>query len=165
MTELNPPRFAEGRPMLLAGVRTHHPHSDPTPSIAAQWAAFRQLPPIPGTIDPNTTYGIVCGNNDAQQTFEYMCGTEVTDLETLPTDLGRMKLNAQRYAVFTHNGHISQLRITWIAIWNEWLPASGYLAADVPEFEVHDDRFDPETGRGIIEIWFPIVAEADQRLT
>jgi AraC family transcriptional regulator len=164
MTELKPPRIATGRPMLFAGIRQHHAFADATQTIPRQWDAFRQLGPIAGEIVAEPTaehgpsyYGVVCGNDVAAQTFEYMCAIEVTDLDSLPADLGRVRILAQTYAVFTHQGHISGLQATWNSIWNEWLPASGYLPADVPDFEIYDDRFDPKTGLGLIEIWFPII--------
>lgn len=164
MTELKPPRIATGRPMLFAGIRQHHAFADATQTIPRQWDAFRQLGPIAGAIVAEPTaehgpsyYGVVCGNDVAAQTFEYMCAIEVTDLDPLPADLGRVRILAQTYAVFTHQGHISGLQATWNSIWNEWLPASGYLPADVPDFEIYDDRFDPKTGLGLIEIWFPII--------
>jgi AraC family transcriptional regulator len=155
MTELKAPRFAEGQPMLLAGIRQQHTFADATQTIPQQWAAFRELGPIAGAIAA-PTYGVICGNDVAAQTFEYMCAIAVTDFAPLPADLGRVVILAQKYAVFTHAGDISGLQATWNSIWNEWLPASGYLPADVPDFEVYDDRFDPKTGLGLIEIWFPI---------
>jgi AraC family transcriptional regulator len=164
MTELKPPRITEGRPMLLAGIRQHHAFAAAVNTIPPQWEAFRQLGPIPGAIvaEPTAThgpmsYGVVCGNDVATQTFEYMCAIEVADFASLPADLGRIRILTQQYAVFTHTGHIAGIQTTWNSIWNEWLPASGYLPADVPDFEVYDDRFDPQTGLGLIEIWFPII--------
>jgi AraC family transcriptional regulator len=164
MTELRPPVYAEGRSLLLAGIRQYHSQADATQTIPLQWEQFDQRGRIPGAIGI-TTYGVVCGNNPADQTFEYMCGIEVTDLAAIPADLGRMQINGQRYAVFTHNGHVSKLRDTWAAIWNEWLPASGYQTADVPDFELYDYRYDRQTKQGIIEIWFPLLPEYDQNIT
>jgi AraC family transcriptional regulator len=151
MTELKAPRIAAGQPMLLAGIRQQHTFAAATETIPAQWEAFRQLGAI-----TSPTYGVICGNDVAAQTFDYMCAIVVTDFESLPADWGRVTIAAQLYAVFTHAGHISGLQETWNSIWNEWLPASGYGPADVPDFEVYDDRFDPKTGLGLIEIWFPI---------
>jgi AraC family transcriptional regulator len=42
------------------------------------------------------------------------------------------------------------------AIWNDWLPRSGWRPVDGPEFEVYGERFDPRTGRGVIEVWSPV---------
>ena len=39
------------------------------------------------------------------------------------------------------------------AIWNSWLPQSGYVATDAPGLERYDERFNPETGLGGFEIW------------
>jgi AraC family transcriptional regulator len=62
-----------------------------------------------------------------------------------------------RYAVFTHEGPIESIRATWNAAMNEWLPKSGFKSANTPDFERYDERFDAETGSGIVEIWLGIV--------
>jgi AraC family transcriptional regulator len=41
-------------------------------------------------------------------------------------------------------------------IYGEWLPTSGYKAANSPAFERYDQRFDSETSSGPFEIWLPI---------
>ena len=148
MTELAPPRFEQGRAMLLAGIRRHHEYSTSAHSIPEQWRQFEELESIPGQ-KGTTAY-------PEKQIFEYMCGVEVTDFEQLPVDLGRMRIPVQHYAVFTHTGHVSALRATWDAIWNGWLPGSGYQPANTPDFELYDERFDPDTESGTIEIWFPV---------
>jgi hypothetical protein len=43
----------------------------------------------------------------------------------------------QRYAMFRQRSHISTIRSTWNAIWNNWLPESGYEAVDAPDFECY----------------------------
>jgi AraC family transcriptional regulator len=58
--------------------------------------------------------------------------------------------------VFTHSEHISTIRRTVGTIWNHWLPASGMKAADAPNFERYDEKFDPVTGNGGLEIWVPV---------
>mgnify|MGYP003409082453 CR=1 FL=1 len=37
-----------------------------------------------------------------------------------------------------------------------WLPISGMKAADAPSFERYDEKFDPATGNGGLEIWVPV---------
>ena len=68
----------------------------------------------------------------------------------------RLRLPEQRYAIFTHRGHISHIRATTYTIWNKWLPESGRKLAKAPDFERYDDRFDPKTATGEVEIWLPI---------
>ncbi|HEY4210934.1 MAG TPA: GyrI-like domain-containing protein [Steroidobacteraceae bacterium] len=67
-----------------------------------------------------------------------------------------MRLAAQRYAVFAHRDHVSQIRRTWNTIWTQWLPASGHAVADAPHFECYPETFDSRTGTGGLEIWVPL---------
>jgi predicted transcriptional regulator YdeE len=162
MSSIAPTRYEDGPPMLLGGLRRHHATADPSATIASQWAEFAALGALPGQCDP-VAYGVVCGSDAAAGTFEYMCAAEVASLDALPPALGRMRVPAQRYAVFTHRGHASSLRATWDAIWRDWLPRSGHHPANTPDFERYDARFDPRTGAGEVEIWFPVAAEGQAR--
>jgi AraC family transcriptional regulator len=120
--------------------------------VPEQWRRFREL----GLHDArgNRAFGAICGTSADR--FEYLAGVEVESFDGLPDQLGRMRVPAQKYAVFTHDGHVSQLGATWRHIWQEWLPASGYQDAETPPFELYGERFDPDTGEGGFEIWFPI---------
>ena len=67
-----------------------------------------------------------------------------------------VRLAARRYAVFTHAEHVSSIPETIDAIWNKWLPDSGLKGAEAPCFECYTEAFNPQTGKGGIEIWVPI---------
>jgi AraC family transcriptional regulator len=140
---LEPSRYVQGRAMLLAGLRRHHSFAGSARSLAEQWDAFRRLGPLPHQRD-TLVYGVLCGADPEQQTFEYMCGAEVAEFDPAAAHLGRMRIPPQYYAVFEHAGPASTLQATWEAIWHEWLPRSGRV------------RFDPRTGLGGIEVWSPI---------
>jgi AraC family transcriptional regulator len=56
------------------------------------------------------------------------------------------------------DGHITQIREAYQAIWNDWFPKSGKTPAEAPSFERHNDSFDPRTGHGGVTIWIPIRA-------
>ena len=75
---------------------------------------------------------------------------------SLPADLSRLWIPAQRYAVFSHRDHISRIRSTWHTIFSQWLPESGYEVVNAPDFEQYGEEFDPRTGTGLVEIWIPI---------
>lgn len=150
---LSEPRFENGRAMLIAGIRRKHKFEESAVSIPAQWREFRSLPHFRARTTPSA-YGVICGAE--AERFEYMTGVEVESFENLPAETGRMRIPAQRYAVFTHEGHVSELGQLWEKIWREWLPSSGYADAMTPPFELYDQRFDPETGTGQLEIWTPI---------
>jgi AraC family transcriptional regulator len=57
--------------------------------------------------------------------------------------------------VFTHASTSRPFAAPVNTIWNHWLPASGIKAADAPNFERYDEKFDPATGNGGLEIWIP----------
>ena len=65
-------------------------------------------------------------------------------------------LSPTRYAVFRHIGHVSELRRTYDAIWNQWFPSSASTPSEGPIVERHDPSFSVETGYGGLEIWTPI---------
>jgi AraC family transcriptional regulator len=117
-----------------------------------QWAEFRDSA-IRDTRAPHA-FGVICGNDG--QRVEYMTAIEVADFESLPGDTGRMRVPAQHYAVFATKDHVSAAADLWPRIMFEWLPASDYEDAETPAFELYTQSYDPETGDGGFEIWFPV---------
>lgn len=161
-TDLAPPRFEDGRPLLIAGVLQHYGCEDSGAGIPGQW---RRLVPHLGHIAGqvggdlrDVTYG-VCANGDDHGNFDYLAGVEVNDFSGLPADFATLRIPPQRYAVFSHVDHISKIRTTMRAVWTIWLPASDYEAADAPLFERYGPRFNPRTGEGGLEIWLPVKAK------
>src|SRR5215475_2249447 len=151
---LAPPRFETGKAMLIAGVGERFSH-DNGAGIPALWHRFHQyVHSFPGRIG-QVAYGVCCNGDDAGN-FDYIAGVEVPDFSDLPREFSRVRIPEQRYAVFAHKDHISTIRRTVSTIWNQWLPASPYKVADAPNFERYDEKFDPVTGSGGLEIWVPI---------
>lgn len=149
-------RYETGPAMLMAGLRQVHPFAQASQRLPLQRASFVQMLPVANTAS-EMTYGVMCGSDMAAQTFEYMSAVEVTSFDGLEAGLDRLKIPSAHYAVFTHEGPASLISQTWGAIWNDWLPTSGWAPAASPDFECYDERFDPVTGSGVIEIWFPVV--------
>ena len=154
LTNLEPPRFVDGEPLLVAGSSERY-NCESSSGIPAQWQRFNAIfGKVPGQIG-NVAYG-VSYNIDDSGNFDYLCGVEVTDFSGLPEELSRVRIGAQRYAVFTHRDHISTIRRTCNTIWNKWLPESGHAPADAPNFERYSEEFNPVTGMGGGEIWLPL---------
>jgi AraC family transcriptional regulator len=148
------PRFEAGMAFLVAGPGERFNH-DNGAGIPGLWHRFHQLVDhIPGRIG-KVAYGVCCNGDDAGN-FDYIAGVEVSDFSDLPREFGRIRIPAQRYAVFSHGDHVSTIRRTVNTIWNHWLPASGLKVADAPNFERYRETFDPLTGIGGFEIWVPI---------
>jgi AraC family transcriptional regulator len=151
---LSAPRFETSKPLLVAGVGERYNHENGA-GIPGQWQRFHHVVgDIPGRLG-KVAYGVCCNGDDAGN-FDYIAGVEVSDFSDLPREFAKVRIPEQRYAVFTHADHISTIRRTVNTIWNHWLPASGLKAADAPSFERYDERFDPLTGNGGLEIWVPV---------
>ncbi|TPI82614.1 AraC family transcriptional regulator [Mesorhizobium sp. B2-8-9] len=154
LTTLEPPRFETSRPFLVAGLGERY-SCETSAGIPMQWQRFGPyIGNIPGEIG-DVAYG-VCVNGDDAGNFDYVVGVEVTDFSDLPKDFHRVRVPAQKHAVFSHREHISTIRRTVNTIWNSWLPASGHEIADAPEFERYGPEFDARTGNGGLEIWVPV---------
>lgn len=157
MTQSLTPRFETGRPMLLAGLRAHYTFDDMPHGLIAAWSRFAPALPLPGQVGV-VTYGAMCGSDVPNRRFEYMCAVEVGSFDGIGPEWGRMRVPQAYYAVFTHDGPIDQLPLTWAGV-HHWLGSSGATGAPTPDFERYDDRFDPGAGQGIVEIWVPVIHE------
>src|ERR1700726_2952752 len=151
---LQPPRFETGKPLLVAGIGERYNHENGA-GIPGQWQRFNQsVENIPDRVG-QVAYGVCCNGDDAGN-FDYISGVEVSDFSDLPHEFSRVRIPEAKYAVFTHRDHISTIRRSVNTIWNHWLPASGFKVAHAPNFERYDEKFDPLTGNGGLEIWIPV---------
>jgi len=155
LNDLEPPRFETLQPMLFAGLQDlclWRECRDPL-ALAKVQPAFRPYPNQKG----NVAYGICTHIDGEAEKFRYMAATEVSDADDLPEGFATLKLPAQRYAVFSHRGHVSGIPATMDLIFGNWWPTSGLEHGSMPDmFERYDERFDPYTGMGLTEIWLPI---------
>jgi AraC family transcriptional regulator len=154
MTDLPPPKFVDAPAMLVAGLSERYSYES-CANIPAQWQRFvPYIGRVPGQ-KGNVAYG-ACFNADEAGNMEYLSGVEVDDFSRLPPEMARLRIPEHRYAVFRHEGHISNIRRVWMTIFKDWQPRSGIEIADAPSFERYDEKFDGATGRGGFEIWVPI---------
>lgn len=152
---LNPtPRFERAPAMLVAGIRQTHLHAQLAEKIPLQWQKFReQCAGIPNS--RGVTYGVVCGNGP--EGLEYLCGLEVESFDVIPAGLGRMRVPAQTYAVFTHDGPAALLGESWTTILHVLMPQLQLEDAHTPTFERYDERYNVEIAGGVCEIWIPVL--------
>lgn len=152
--ELGPPRFEQGKPLLIAGLKERYGMGK-NEGIPLQWQRFASyIGKINGQIG-RQAYG-VCGNSDETEQFDYLSGVEVSSLANLPAELSGVAISEQRYAAFSHRGGISAISSTICAIWSKWLPESGYQVADSPFFEKYPEKFNPDKDLTGVEIWLPV---------
>lgn len=152
--DLAPPRFVDGKPLLLVGMSEHYSCQN-SAGVPAQWQKFLpHFPNVPGQLD-RKAYGAMY-NFDDEGNFDYLCGVEVADFSRVPPGWSHVRLPAAKYVVFTHSEHISTIRRTWATIWDSWFPSSGHEVADAPNFELYDESFNSQSGMGGVEIWIPL---------
>ncbi len=155
VTPLGPPRIEKRGALLIFGLGER---CRSNAGIPAQWGRFvPHWGHIQGQVG-HVTYGVIC-NTDEAGTYEYICGVEVLEFPSYPSEFSRLRIPGQTYAVFEHRDHISAIGNTWKAIWNQALPDSGYQAVEGPAFERYGEEFDGRTGLGGLEIWVPVKAK------
>jgi len=152
---LETPRLEKGELLLVAGFAQRIEYGN----IASIPQLWQKLTPYIGHV-PNEIPGYAYGvkSNSDNDGFEYLAGVAVSSFEGLPQEFRTQRIPTQTYAVFTHHGHISAIRETMKAIWNEYLPKSGLKLVDAPEYERYGRSFDPGTGKGDVEIFIPVEA-------
>jgi AraC family transcriptional regulator len=154
--ELEPPRFENGKAMLIAGLRGHFTTAT-WAGIPAQWQRLASYGSIPGQVGP-VRYGLCFLRSEG---IDYLCGVEVSGLAGLPSEFTQVNIPAQKYAVFVHREHVSKLQNTMEAIEQSWFPGLDHEIArptrGAPDFfERYGEGFDPRSGMGDIEVWIPI---------
>jgi AraC family transcriptional regulator len=150
---LAPPRIVEGPLLLIFGISRRYQNTNA--GIVSQWGEFApHLGNISGQVGW-TTYGVIC-NTDDTGAFDYICGVEVKEFPTDPSDFARLRIPPHKYAVFEHREHISAIATTFKRIWERGLADAGVKADDAPAFERYDEQFNARTGMGGLEIWVPI---------
>lgn len=154
--DLPPPRIVEHRPLLIAGLAERHDCLKPE-QVPAQWQRFTPyIDNIPHGIGL-AAFGVVADLFYGGESFQYLTGVEVADVFDLQPELTALRLPAQRYAAFQHEGHVSRVRSTIHTIFNRALGELELDVGDLPNFiEYYGPGFDPAAGVGDVEIWLPL---------
>ena len=150
------PRLLTHGALLLFGLSQHY-SSGGNAGIPYQWSRFGPHIGHLANEVAGVSYGVVC-HVDRANNFDYVCAVEVTDFPPDPPEFTRLRVPAQRYAIFEHRDHIASIQATFTAIWDRGLRAAGLQPIDAPVLERYDARFDSRTGLGGLEIWVPITA-------
>ena len=148
-----------GLPLKVGRTTTHE--------ISTLWdRLIARVGEIAGRID-GSAYGLLHNFDKHEGAFDYLAGVAVEGKAEVPEGMERIEVAAQTFAVFTHrieNPVLSQdLPRAFNYIYGTWLPDSGYLAAEGPELEYYDSRFDPSTNSGEIDLYIPVLQEAQER--
>ena len=152
--ELSEPVLEELGQLRFAGLRQHFGAGERA-QIPALWQRFApSIGRVPGQ-DGFTAYGAVF-DSASDGSMEYMCAVALSRDAPAPAGFDTVSVAAHRYLVFKHVGHVSGVSATFMAIFGEWLPRSGYTMDEAPLLERYTEKFDGRTGRGEIEILVPV---------
>ncbi|MEM7212409.1 MAG: AraC family transcriptional regulator [Pseudomonadota bacterium] len=151
-----PPHRLERHPAVhLAGLAINctFENNSEIPNLWNRFAArMGELTPDPEDV----AYG-VCFNTDSAGNFRYLAGLCAPEC---PEGMETLDLAETNYAVFSHQGHISDFPKAVYTVWNKALPDAGLTPSGLPDFERYDSRFNAETGHGLVEIWVPVMQSA-----
>jgi len=130
-----------------------------TEGVSALWQRFAERFQEIRTPVGEHCLGLCLGGQD--DGFTYVAALEVADLDELPQGMVGHRVAGQTYAVFTvklskEEPVGTQMTRAYRQIWNNWLPKSGHIFAEAPDFELYDDRFDPATETGEVDIYIPV---------
>jgi len=152
-TTLASPHIEKRDAMLIFGLSEHYGQSKA--GIPSQWSRFvPHLGHIFGQIC-SVSYGVI-SNYDESGACDYLCGVAVKEFPAQPSELTRLRIPPQTYAVFEQRDHISAIAEAWKAIWEHGLADAGFQAADGPALERYGEEFDGRTGLGGYDLWVPI---------
>ena len=130
--KLKEPRIESVGELLFVGLNEHVVYAE-MQSIAGQWQLF--MSSFYGDIDhklDEPPVGITTGQNE--NGIDYVCAAGVSTFGQIPKACIKVTLAPAVFAVFAHDGHVTQLRETYNAIWNDWSPKSGRIPAEAPGF-------------------------------
>ena len=156
-TRLAPPRIEDHPAIRLAGLGAHY-DGRTLANIPDQWTrAAPYFQEMTGN-RVGDAFAVVGRMDEETDGFDYFCGVPVAATKEVLPGLSVMTLPATRYAQFAHRGHISELRATCAAVFEDGLPDAKF-EADHSYFsflEYYGPDFNPQTGLGTVEVWVAI---------
>lgn len=145
------PQFVTKPAFTVVGLRIRtRPMAQDIPQL---WDKFvPRIREIQHGIEPQVSYGLM-GNFDLQAgAMDYMAGNPVKTIAELPKGMTSWDVPTNTYAVFETT--LPKISETFDAIYNTWLPASGYQQAAGPYFERYGENFSPDTPK--LSIYIPV---------
>lgn len=93
------------------------------------------------------------------EVFEYYAGFEIGDSINIPKRFKTVDIPENAYAVFTHQGHVNNIEMTYDQIYGNWLPRSMYTPTMDLDIIVVDSRFSGRNEKSEVDILIPVSRE------
>lgn len=105
-------------------------------------------------VDDTAAYGISANIDQETGEFDYVAGFEVSSAEDVPEGMVAFEVPGGRYAVFSTT--LPKIGETFDQAYHTWLPQAGHQPRSGPEFELYDERFDPQDPDSEFDLYIPI---------
>lgn len=136
--------------MNFAGIRRNvSPGSN---QISEMWSEFTEKILKYDHLNLSHVYGICEYAPDAEDDdiFGYVCAVEISDGNTIPDNLIRLKIEPCTYIKIIHDESVRTIKETYKLFYGVWLPSSNYQILPEYTIEVYDRI------NGGMEIWIPV---------
>lgn len=156
------PRFETREKDLAIGLANSYAEGS-FEQIERLWSTFRSRMHEIEDVKPGYALGICLASHPdvAKQpntTFVYAAALPVSKVNSVPLGMAVFEIPKNNYAVFTHKGSLDTLPHTVNYIWGTWIPKNveNYRHSGGPDFEFYDERFNPLTRSGEMDIYIPV---------
>jgi predicted transcriptional regulator YdeE len=148
------PQIVKKPAMTLVGLQVHGKIEGM--DLKSLWNGFGpRMAEIKGG-NPNICYGAMDNYSEATGEFDYLAACEAKGAADVPSGMVSWNIPAQAYAVFPCT--LPQIGEAWTTAYQQWLPTSGYQRAAGPEFELYDEKFNPQDPTAVLYLCVPIVS-------
>ncbi len=93
---------------------------------------------------------------DLRREFEKWAAVRVSQMQKLPTGMDHLTIPGGLYAVFQYKGLAADAMPFYQAIYNTWLPGSGFVLDQRPHFARMGEKYKNDDPGSEEEIWVPV---------
>lgn len=109
---------------------------------------------IENMVSATAAYGISANMDRETGEFDYVAGYEVSSAEKVPEGMVAFPVPGGKYAVFATT--LPKIGETFDKAYHTWLPQAGRQPRGGPEFELYDERFDPQDPDSEFDLYIPV---------
>lgn len=88
--------------------------------------------------------------------FVKWAAVEVSNFDFVPEGMETFEIPEGLYAVFNYKGDQNNAAAFFKAIYTEWLPVSGYILGDHPQFEILGEKYRNNDPNSEEQIYIPV---------
>jgi AraC family transcriptional regulator len=92
--------------------------------------------------------------------FVKWAAVAVSSFDAVPEAMDSLEIEGGLYAVFQYVGDQGGVATFFNAIYTVWLPNSGYVLANRPQFEILGEKYKNNDPNSEEEIWIPVTLKA-----